>query len=50
MSTEIELRSIEEIEAVIFRNIFDWLLYLSCFIYYRFPNSYRIIQIKISFT
>ena len=25
------------------RNIFNWWLYFPCFIYYHFPNSYRII-------
>ena len=30
-------------EAVIFPNIFNWFLYLFCFIYYHFPNLYRII-------
>ena len=36
-------------EANISRNIFNWLLYLSCFMYYDFPNSYRVIILCLAF-
>ena len=36
-------------EGFISRNIFNWLLYLTCFINYHFPNSYRIITLRSAF-